>query len=365
VDAFGENEPVRAYYRGRRMVVMASCQRDPDGDKPCYDGNWPVKDCRSFPLLILFAELDPRKPTGKSDIYWGWDQQKAADTLRSTMLQRVLEHRTYWMVDSVGVETWDGNRWEARNDAYNMIYLNRAKATYGEPRVQALNAAGLDWQGASLAMNYTLQALTSQRSIVDLGLTEDNSKNIAVGTVEQLTKQGKVRIEEYKRRRGFALSQFYGVMDDLISATYTPQRLQRLNMDGTEVLMKMWGRDMPRFDYSVEESPDFTGLEKERAEAHNALMQVIPQAAALAAQLGLPPLSLVDPLIESFAETVNLPRSVLRKFQRALEGAREQAAAIPPDIDMGDEMGGGVPDEELLNLIGGQDAAGMVPAAEA
>lgn len=353
IDRRGLDETVRAYPRGKRMVMMAGQQQSPE-DEPIYDGKWPVPTARSFPGLFLFSEVDPRKPTGKSDIYWMWDQQKAADTLRTLALQRVLENRTYWLMSAAGIEAWNGQRFGFRNDQFNVAYVNQAKLTQGPPVFEPKSASGLDATGWSLAMNYTLQALTQHRSIVDYGLSEDNSKNIAVGTVQQLTKQGKISIEEYIRRKSQALSQFYGVVDDYIRAIYTPQRLERLNIEGKDLLMKHWGDDMPRFDYNIEETPDFAGLDKAKAEAHNALLQVVPQAIQLAMQLGLPADSLIDSVTELFADTNNLPRSVLRKFQGAIKQAKEEARAA---ADQQMAQGGGAQDAG-----GGMDAAAADPA---
>lgn len=341
VDAFAEEESIRAYPKGRRLQIQAGLQQSPN-DEPIYNGKWPIPRARSFPGLFLFAELDPRKPTGKCPAYWMWDQQKASDTLRTVALQRVLEHRTYWVMDAIGYEDYNGDRYEFRNDQPNQILLNRAKLQdWGNPELRAVNASGLDpnW---SIAFNAVQQALTQYRPVVDYGLTEDSSKNIAVGTVQQLTKQGKITIEEYKRRASLALSQFYGVVEDYIRATYTPQRINRLDIEGGEVLAGIWGEDMPQHDYVVEETPDFTGLEKEKAEAVNALLQVIP----MAAQLGLPAGELVD----IYSEAVNLPRSISRRVQRMLEAAQAQAEAQAQAAQAA-AMGGALP--------GGEDAAMM------
>jgi hypothetical protein len=321
IDRRSEEEQVRAFARGKRLVIIAPFQPAPDDDT-VYDGKWPIPRARSFPGLFLWSYLAPRKPMGKSDVTLMWDQQVASDNLATMALQRVFEHRNYWVLPAVGLYDYRGERFTFRDDQYNHIYRDMSKAEYGSLQVESLNSTGLDTPGWSAAWNAVQDKLTRYRGVTDYGLTPDASKNIAVGTVERLTQQGNIPIEEYNRRKNQELGKFYGVVSDYIHATYTPRRLTRLNIDGIDLVLGLWGDDMPNFDFVIEETPPFTGLEKARNEAFNGLIQILP----MAAQAGLPPEDLVD----LYAETNNLPRTTVRKFKKMLEAARalkeEQAA---------------------------------------
>lgn len=361
IDRFAENEQVRAYSRGKRLVIIAPFSAAPD-DKAVYDGAWPIKTARSFPALFLWSYLAPRKPMGKSDVTLMWDQQVAADNLDTIALQRVFEHRNYWVLPAAGVTDYRGKRFEFRDDQFNVMYRDASKQQFGDLGVESVNATGVDQAWASVRESIQ-QRLTQYRGITDFGLTPDSSKDIAVGTVERLTQQQNIGIEEYNRRKNQELSKFYGVVSDYIHATYTPQRLTRLNIDGIDLLVNMWGQDLPNFDFVVEETPEFTGLDKAKQDAFNALVQI----PAMAMQVGIP----ADRLMEVFADVTSLPRSVVRKLQKELEAA---AQAGPPgggllDAGMGAEgmpAAPGMPGMEgMMGEMNGLNAPDMVSGVEA
>ena len=321
VDRRAEEEDVLAYSRGKRLLIIAPFSAAPD-DRAIYDDKWPIARARSFPGLFFWSYLSPRRPMGKSDVTLMWDQQVASDNLDTMALHRVFEHRNYWEFPARGIYNGAGQRFECRDDDENIMFRDETKMEFGRSEVRLHQGVGLDWQGWQVAKNAVQNALTRYRGVTDYGLTPDTSKNIAVGTVERLTQQGNIPVAEYNRRKNQELSKFYGVVSDYIHATYTPQRLTRLNIEGIDLIVKLWGEDMPNFDFVVEETPEFTGLEKARGEAFNALMQVIP----MSAQLGIP----ADRLIEIFADINNIPRSVVRKLQKELEAVRQQQEAAPP-----------------------------------
>jgi hypothetical protein len=358
VDRRAEEEQVLAYSRGKRLVIIAPFSAAPD-DEPVYDGKWPIPRARSFPGLFLTSYLSPRRPMGKSDVTLMWDQQLAADNLRTMILQRVFENRNYWELPAAGITDYRGGRFNFRDDQFNVMYRDASKATMGPLDVRIHNAAALDTASWQAAFGVAQQALTAYRGKEDYGLTPDATKNIAVGTVERLTQQANIPIEEYNRRKNQELSKWYGVISDMIHATYTPQRLTRLNIDGMDLLVELWGEDMPNFDFVVEETPEFAGLEKARSEAFNALLQVIPMAATL----GIP----ADRLIEIFADINNLPRSVVRKLQKELEAVRvQQEQAAEQAMAAAEAVAGGGGDMPLPNpleeIMGGLNGGGMEPA---
>lgn len=316
VDALTANEAVRAYTKGRRLVIISPFCPAPD-DEPVFDGPWPIKTARSFPGFFPQAELDPRKPTGKCVVTRMWDQQIASDNMATMALQRVYEHRNYWeMPDGNTIQAYDKTRFMFKPYQRNVFWRNNAQQFSSEVKVHSGAALDPMWP----VVNQVLQdKLTRYRPVANLGFTEESSKNIPVGTIQQLTKQGAKPTDEFIRRVNMELSKFYGVVSDYIHATYTPQRLSRLNIDGVDLIVGMWGPDMPNYDFVVEETPDFAGLDKAKSEAFSALMQVIPQAV----ELGLP----VDGVLELFSEMNGLPRSVTRKFQKVIQKAKDEAQA--------------------------------------
>lgn len=356
VDSFAGNESVRAYTKGHRLTIISPFCKGPE-DEPIYDGGWPIKNARSFPGFFPQAELDPRKPTGKSVVVRMWDQQIASDNMATMALQRVYEHRSFWELPKNVYTDFEGNRFNFLPHQRNVMFRDNSQ-TFTSP-VQVHSGESLD-QMWPIVNSVLQEKLVRYRPVADFGLTEDSSKNIPVGTVQAIQKQANVPIAEFIRRVNMELSKFYGVVSDYIHATYTPQRLSRLNIDGIDLVAGIWGPDMPNFDFVVEEAPDFTGLEKAKSEAFNALMQVIPQAA----QLGLP----VDVVLELFSEMNNLPRSVVRKFQKGIKQAQDEAqAAAQEQAAAQQQMSGGTQDagpgmdaaaDPMQQLMNGLNASG-------
>jgi hypothetical protein len=78
------------------------------------------------------------------------------------------------------------------------------------------------------------------------------------------------------------------------------------------------GDELPNFDFIIEDSPPFTGLEKARAEAFQAYAQIVQSPAT-------------QPLAALFAEVNGLPPSVVQKMEKAIEAAKMMnPMGLPP-----------------------------------
>ena len=339
VDILDQTPEMLAYAKGRRLVIMAPFSPSPD-DKPLSDGGWPIPTARSFPGLFITAYTKPGRPIGYSDTYYMWEQQVASDQLRTAALQQVLEHKDYWIMPRTGIVDFRNRRWEGRDDQFNMMFRDHSKAEFGSLDVERLNGTGVD-PAFSTVFGIVQQALTQYRGVADLGLTPDNSKNIAASTVEQHTAQVEIPTEHFNRRKNRALGKFYGVVWDYIRATYTPERLARLNLEGTDILARIEGDDLPNYDFVISDTPPFTGIEKQKSEAAQALIQFSQQA---------------PDFLDIYAEAAGLPPSIVRKIQKRQEEL--QAAAQEAEA-----MGGGMPMEEGMPPDMGAEEAepGMVP----
>lgn len=345
------------YSNGRRMIVAAPFCPGP-GPEHLYDGAWPIPTARSFPALFIFASVKPGDNTGgPCDVDLMWDQQVASDNLMTLAVQRVFEHRDYWRMPSTGIYNGNGDRFEFRDDDENVMFEDMTlRQKYGESIVQHIAGTGLD-DGWMPVYQSVQNKLLSDLSKADLEPTQQASRDIAVGTAQLMVQQSEVANEDFIRRSNLELSIYYGVRDDYIRATYTPERLRRLNIDGADQLIQVWGDTMPSFDYVVTETPDFTGIDEQRAKSWDAAMQVVAQFGPEA--------------LEPWAAFHNVPRSVVRSLQKMF--AERQAAA---EAAM---MGGVVPGGEGSPLPagvggagpgampndGGPNAVGMEPAAVA
>jgi hypothetical protein len=351
IDAKAMDKVTRAFKAGRRLVIMAPFSPGPE-DEPVFDGSWPIPTARSFPGLFITSYVKPGRPLGPSETYLSWDQQIAADNLRTMALQRVFEHRTYWEMPEAGIHDRFGKRFMFREDQFNVMFRDGSQAFQTEVRPHS--GAGLD-PNFSEVFNITQQALTQNRPKLDLGLTQESSKNIPVGTVAQLEREASIPIEHMRRRKNRELGKFYSVLWDYIRATYTPERLARLRLEGIDLIEGLHGDDLPNFDFSIQDTPVFSGSDKAKSDAAAALVQI-----AINPEM--------SPYLEVFADVNEFPKSIVRKVtkvrdqQQALMQQQAQQMEQEDDMileDMASQNGGEIPPEMLAEL-----APGAGPGAE-
>jgi hypothetical protein len=312
-----------------------------------YDDKWPVPKARSFPIYSFTSSIKPGCPFGPSDTQLMWDQQVAWDQMRTLALQRMLESRDLFIFD--GLVDVHGNRYEKRDDQFNIAF---PEAGTGKPHhAERLQGAGLD-PSFGIVAQYVQGALTEYRGITDIGLVSEVDKGQSGVALAQRNAVGNVPIAHFRRRVNQDLAMGHGVLSDYIHATYTPQRLVRLNIGGIDIMTTQWGKDLPNFDHVVEDSPEFTGLEKTQSEAFKALSDAVTQADTMG----------IDPAayIEVFGKITKLPKSVIKDMQELLStrgpidpltGQRMPPGSAPP-------MGGEVPPTEE-DLAGGATSPGI------
>ena len=354
IDAIYQSEQVLAYEKGKRLVIMAPFAAAPD-DKPLYDGKWPIPTARSFPGFFITAYLESDDQIGPCDTDLMWDQQAASDQLRTMAVQRVFEHRMYWDMPSAGITDVNGRRYEMRDDQSNVMFRDMTKNQFGDLTVKQYGGTGLDPQFAT-AFNITQQALTQYRGMNDLGPVEERSKAKSGVALQTENAIGEVPVSHFRRRVQYELSKFAGVVWDYVKATYTPERLQRLNIEGVDLVVGLQGDDLPNFDFVIEDTPDFAGLEAARAQAFDGLVAAIAQAT----QLGVDPIEYAS----LYAEVNQMPRSVVRKLEKLFARAKQEAEQkAQAEAQMAEQrmsgMGGELPLEPIDEGLNG---GGMVPS---
>lgn len=342
VDAKAVDAYEYAYTKGRRLVVMAPYATGGD-DKPLYDKSWPVPAARSFPVLVITRYVKPGAPMGDSDVVRMWDAQVAADQLDTLAVQRIFERRNYWIMPKEGIYNWKGDRFGFRDDDYNVMYRDTSSSY--PVNVERIEGTSLD-PGWSIVRGRIDSVLTRYRPQLDIGPAEESTRDIAVGTIERITKEAEVSTADFARRINDELSMFYGVVWDYIRNTLTYDEAARLRIEGIDQVLNLMADSLPNYDFVVEESPEFSGLEEARAKAFPAMLQVMQQAQAMA----LDPLE----LMRIFAELNNLPKSVIRRFEKLVTEAQQKAeeAAAEGAATMAQQPGmeGGMTPEDMAAI---------------
>jgi hypothetical protein len=327
IDALGVNEPVYAYSRGRRLVIMPAIQKAPD-DLPIYDGKWPVPRARSYPALFIFNDWKPgARVFGHSSTSWYWDQQVASDQLLTMMLQRAFEHRTVFSLPDNGLKDSGGRRFEMRDDQRNVAFRDATvEAQWGPVDIRAYSASGVD-PIAPTVFGMVQGKINIGRA--DFGLTPENSKDIAASTVAQLTQQQDLPVADFTRRTREDISMFTAVQSDYVIETYPPQRIARLNIQGSDQILEVWGKDIPGFDFEIEDTPDWTGQEKAQADALNGLMQVWGQTQSPElVQVYAKQMHFAPSVVQSFLEAVQATQDRMKQEQQQQQQQQEEQAGL-------------------------------------
>jgi hypothetical protein len=322
-EAKADMEVRERYKKGRRLVIEAPGQ---GFDKPLYDGPWPLW-ARSFTVGFLSNYLHPSKPIGPSDTSLNWTAQLGSDLLMTMAFQRVSEFRNYYLMPTVGVTDWKGDRFEFRDDQFNTMFY---KDELNPAAVQVLNGSSLDpaW---NIYWQATQTVLKSAQGISDLGLTPQSSKDIASSTVSQLTAQGEIPVEHLKRRWHREKARIFGIVYDLLRQVLTPEKLSALQIEGLDdLVVGLSGEDLPDMDFVLTDAGPMGAIEKTRAEGTMLLVNVAQQNPAW---------------IDFIAQANRIPNSVLRKVKKKMaELAAEQQAAMQMGGQPGSPNNGGQPE---------------------
>jgi hypothetical protein len=297
-----EMEVRQRYKRGRRLIIWAP---NSGLDEPLYDGPWPCY-LRSFPIGFLSNYLHPAKPIGPSDTSLNWTAQLGSDLLMTMAFQRVSEFRNYYLMPAVGVEDWKGDRFEFRDDQFNVLYY---KDEMNPSNVQVLNGSSLDpaW---NMYWQATQTVLKSVQGISDLGLGPSQSKDIAASTVSQLNQMGEIPVEHLKRRWHREKARIFGIVYDFCRAFYTNEDLASLQIEGLDdVVVNLSGSDLPDMDFVLTDAGPMGAIEKTRAEGTMLLVTAAQQA---------------PEWIDFIAQANRIPPSVLRKVKKKMAEMQAQ-----------------------------------------
>lgn len=294
-------DEVLIYPKGRRLVIQPLLQKLSE-DEPLYDGGWPVPTARSFPLLYVTAYIKPGRPMGPSDTTLGWEAQVASDQLMTMAFDRIMRHQMYYLMPRTGIYDYRGQRYEYRDDQYNVMFYDTSDPNGPPPKPDVIEGSALDSAWPAY-WNAVQQTLLGHQGISDFGLTPNSSKDIAASTVSQLNQMGEIPVAHFIRRKNRAMSKAYGVWWDYIRYTYKGDRLARLRLSDEFIVDKLKGDELPNFDFTVAETPVFAGIQKERNEAFQALLQIGQT---------------MPHMLDVFAEVNQLPPSIVRKVRNAM-----------------------------------------------
>jgi hypothetical protein len=133
-------------------------------------------------------------------------------------------------------------------------------------------------------------------------LSPEQSKDIAVGTVQQIVKQGEIPLEDHIQILREEESIFFGVLLDYIIHFWDEERaVKTMGPEGVIKIRRLKGAAIPNVDVVITATPRLAQIKIEELQALMFWLTLEPPARLIAAQL------------------MNIPISFVRKYQAELD----------------------------------------------
>jgi hypothetical protein len=299
---------------GKRMTIFAPLQPEVRIFK---ERGWPL-GIRALPFMFLAVKPHPSEPVGQSETSTNWTMQVSSNWMMRMGLEMMKLAKPYYLLPRVGIEDAVGQKWQFGDDQGIGIFYTNDTAPAG---VQTLQGSGLPtaWNVLWEAIQGNFRA---NMGSTDIGLTPQQSRDIAVGTIRELIASAEIPVDHLIRRLRRARTVFFNVIYQMIRKTYTPARWTRLlGPDGEWRVMELYGAELPDYDVHVTAEPDLAEIKSDE------LQNLIEFASA-------PP-----PVQEFIRELKNLPISAVRRLQENWKRYNQEQLAQA--IAMGGAVGPG------------------------
>lgn len=326
-----------AYSKGRRLVVFAPHQR-----RVFYDDDWPYsvngRPMRNVPVALFKSYDLPLEPGASCDTIWDFSYQVIANATDRRLYEWISRAGGILIAGMDGLYNASGSAPFEFTD--RPISLARWKGM-GQPAVEYFQPHGMIAELMPFVSHWNNQ-FRADMGMSDLGLTATQSKDIPVGTVQQLVRSGEIPVDDHAEQVREALSPLFGTWYDIKRAIMSERQAVRLRgPDGADFLREMRGEEFPNADVIVGSGPSWDEFDAERVSKLRELLSPPP---------GMDPTTW-SRLMPVLAEEANIPMETVRKVQRALmppappAGAPGQPGmgAPPAIVQAGAPVGNGIP----------------------
>lgn len=321
-----DTEEKIGFYRmyGKGVLII----KPKDQEVILYDKGWP-QPLRSFPFLEFIAYEAPRDHHGQSDSSLNWSLQVVSNSMLRLGYDQMRFNVDLIMTPAEGLVDRNGEAFDFSDEVGRVAY-------FADP--MAANATK-HFQGSGLPPSWAVYfnaiegVYASNRGTSDFGLPPDRSRDIAVGTVRQLTETGEIPTDQHIRDLRDEESIFFGIVWDMIRATWTEHRWVRLlGQQGSYVMGLVRGDLMPNFDIAVTASPSLKAMDIDQFQTFMQWAQ-IPDMALQAVT----------------AKILNIPTQYIMELQQARQKAAmaqpPQPGQLPPPA-----LGQTMPPQAMLGL---------------
>lgn len=345
IDAKAIDEVARAHQRGHRLVIFAPFS---PLTEPLRDGGWPTErpgyTLRTYPYLVWRAYEHPTDPMGMSETSLSKTQMLVVDAMMRMGYEQMREAKPLTILPLNGLVDAAGQPFAFRDAQGTRAFYTSDLPPQG---IQHYQSPGLNPAWASF-YNAMVGTLKGNEGSSDLGLSPQNSKDIAVGTLQLLTQSGNIPIDDHKASLWMDLSLFFGVILDMVRATYTDSRAVRMfGDDGKMKVELLKGADIPNMDVVVTNSPTLSVLNSEQLRAFKEFASAPPQ------------------LRRSLARLLSIPPQVVREIEEEEQKLMQMQSGMSPGGARPGGMGGAASGTGSGPPQGGPTEAGGPPAAPA
>jgi hypothetical protein len=218
---------------------------------------WPY-GLRTVPYCVWQSKPHPGEQIGQSETLSNMSMQTSSNVLLAEAIDTMRRAKTVHAVPRGVLEDPAGEEWERGRNQGAWAYYNQDMPPSG---IITMTGAQLPpgWNAVFQAVQGVFQA---SRGSPDLGLTPSQSKDIAVGTVRAIIESGELPVDhQIERLRRAEAPWFGGAVYQLIRATYTPERIRRIESeDGNWELLSVAGLGLPDLDVQIIASPSVIRL---------------------------------------------------------------------------------------------------------
>lgn len=246
--------------RGRRYEIVL-----PGMLEQVADGPWP-QNTRGIPCMQLKRNTHPRDYCGLSETKVDHSPQVISNAIMQRMWLQVQATPNMLLAAGEGgaIKDATGNPLEISDDPWLFGYVKDPMA------LNAMKHFKADPISAGEVNFYRLvnDSLRQDMGGSELGMTPGQSKDIPVGTINQIVESGSKPTDHFIRRMRREMSIFFGNISDMQRETWDVQKWVRMQgPDGISSWQLMQGADIPNADFTITADPAPKAMDGEKAKA--------------------------------------------------------------------------------------------------
>jgi len=249
-------QPTRLKYAdGHRFTIFAPLQPE----SPIFvEGGWPF-DLPTVPHLVFQPKPNPHKQTGNSLTSQNWTLQVGSNWLMRMALEQMRLAKPYHAMP-VGWEDAEGEPWHF-GPQQGLGLFWRGDGPFQAP--QTIQGSGIP-AGLPAVWGMVQGNFRQNMGSTDIGLSQQQSRDIPVGTIREIVFSAQVPVDHMIRRLRRALTPVMNVLLKLIGKTYTVGQWRELiGPDGVTEMLEVYGAELGDFDVSVTAEPDLSEMDQQ------------------------------------------------------------------------------------------------------